>query len=347
MQRQTFGNFEAIISVDGNDLETAAACRPFLTDPQFRMVVHPHRLDWVGNFNWLLQQDLHEFFCYRQHDDTTEPDFFEILLHAADHEPKAAAIYCDCKFSGSRNDLDIAPSIAGEPLDRMVQYLERGISSAAPVRGVIRRAAIRQAGLVRSDEFRAPLEVFVWLAKLLRWGNFKRVAKPIYYRLDHPRSFTSEYYNLSEDRKRAIWTTLFTGLLDAAMPLCHTPKERVFLQQTIVDLMVIDRTKKKSNLSGQLMTECLERLSYEGNADLLSQKEISLIFQELPRRMDQLKLLERSPMRRAMYQIRRRSRMAKLVYPMSRVQRVIYQVRHILERARNKIIRLLLRAGKA
>jgi hypothetical protein len=124
------------------------------------------------------------------------------------------------------------------------------------------------------------LEVFVWLAKLLRWGNFKRVAKPIYYRLDHPRSFTSEYYNLSEDRKRAIWTTLFTGLLDAAMPLCHTPKERLFLQQTIVDLMVIDRTKKESNLSGQLMTECLERLSYEGNADLLSQKEISLIFQE-------------------------------------------------------------------
>ena len=64
LQRQTFGNFEAIISVDGNDAETAAACRPFLADPRFRMVVHPERLDWVGNFNWLLQQDLKEFFCY-------------------------------------------------------------------------------------------------------------------------------------------------------------------------------------------------------------------------------------------------------------------------------------------
>ena len=191
------------------------------------------------------------------------------------------------------------------------------------------------------------LEVFVWLAKLLRWGNFKRVAKPIYYRLDHPRSFTSEYYNLSEDRKRAIWTTMFTGLLEAAMPLCHTPKERLFFQQTIVDIMVIDRTKREPNLSDKLMTECLERLRYEGNADLLSQKEISLIFQELPLRMDEIKLLERSPMRRAVYQMRRRSRMARLVYPRSRMQRVIYQVRHILERARNKVIRLLLRARKA
>ena len=57
LQRQTFGDFEAIISVDGGDAETAAAGGPFLADPRFRMVVHSERLDWVGNFNWLLQQD--------------------------------------------------------------------------------------------------------------------------------------------------------------------------------------------------------------------------------------------------------------------------------------------------
>ena len=65
-QQQTFGDFETIISVDGGDLETAAVCRPFLSDPRFRMVVHSERLDWFGNFNWLLQQPLNEFFCDRQ-----------------------------------------------------------------------------------------------------------------------------------------------------------------------------------------------------------------------------------------------------------------------------------------
>ena len=237
LQRQTFGDFEAIISVDGGDAETAAACRPFLVDPRFRMVVHPERLDWVGNFNWLLQQDLQEFFCYRQHDDTTAPEFFEVLLQAADKEPNAAAVYCDCQYTGGRNDIEIAPSIEGESLDRMLQYIER--IPAAPVRGLIRRPAIRQAGLVRSDEFRAPLEVFVWLAKLLRWGNFRRVAEPLYYRLDHPHSFTSEYFSWPEDRKRAVWTTMFTGLLEAAMPLCRTPEERLFFQQTILDRIVV------------------------------------------------------------------------------------------------------------
>jgi len=88
------------------------------------MVVQNERLDWVGNFNWLLQQDLREFFCYRQHDDTTAPEFFEVLLQAADKEPNAAAIYCDCQFSGGRDDIEIAPSIKGEPLERMLHYIE-------------------------------------------------------------------------------------------------------------------------------------------------------------------------------------------------------------------------------
>ena len=150
-----------------------------------------------------------------------------------------------------------------------MQYIERVQSSAAPLRGLIRKAAIRQAGLVRSDEFRAPLEVFVWLAKLLRWGNFRRVAEPIYYRLDHPHSFTSMYLSLPEHRKRAVQTTLFTGLLEAAMPLCRTPKERLLFQQTIVDKIVFSPRRNEPSSSGKFMAECLERLRCEGNTHLL------------------------------------------------------------------------------
>jgi glycosyltransferase involved in cell wall biosynthesis len=62
LQRQTFREFDAIISVDGDDRETAEACRPCLSDPRFRMVIQPKRLDWFGNFNWLLQQDLKQIF---------------------------------------------------------------------------------------------------------------------------------------------------------------------------------------------------------------------------------------------------------------------------------------------
>ena len=361
LQRQTFSNFEAIISVDGGDAETAAACRPFLADPRFRMVVHPERLDWVGNFNWLLQQDLREFFCYRQHDDTTAPEFFEVLLQAADKEPNAAAIYCDFQWMSGHNEIEITPSYEGEPLDRMLQYIER--PQAMPLRGLIRRSAIEQAGLVRTDEFRAAKNEFGWLAKLVRWGNFRRVPKTLYYRLDRPRSFTNDWYRSPDDRKRAAMTTLFTGLLEATMPLCRTPEERLFVQQftleqTVLELLnlpsfqrltleqiVVDFLHRPSNdecnSSGNFIAECLERLKYEGNTHLLGVEELPPILQELRRRPDQ-KLIYRSLMRRVIYKIWKRYRMARVIYPRSRMRRSIYQVRHLLEMLTSKIYRLSL-----
>jgi hypothetical protein len=310
------------------------------------MVVHPERLDFSGNFNWLLHQDLQELFCYRQHDDTTAPEFFEVLLQAADKEPNAAAVYCDCQHTGGRNDIEIAPSIEGQPMDRMLQYIER--LPAAPLRGLIRRAAIRQAGQMRSDEFRAFSREFVWLAKVSRWGNFRRVAKPLYYKFDHPRNYTSEvYHDLPEDRKRAAWTTMFTGLLEAAMPLCRSSEERQFFQQTIFERIVIYpsylyRLSSERSSSEKLIAECLERLKYEGNTHLLRIDERSPILQELQLRVDEIKSLERSRLRRVIYRMRQRSRMGRVFYPKSRMGRVIYQIRHLLEIFKGEMSRLFL-----
>jgi glycosyltransferase involved in cell wall biosynthesis len=337
LQRQTFSNFEAIISVDGSDEETAAACRPFLTDPRFRMVVQSERLDWVGNFNWLLQQDLREFFCYRQHDDTTAPEFFEVLLQAADNKRNAAAIYCDCQFVGS-DRVEICSSIEGETLYRMLRYFGQRVT-AAPVRGLIRRAAIRQAGPVRSDEFRAPLEVFVWLVKILRWGSFRRVAKPLYYRLAHPHSFTSEYFRSSEERLQAVRTTYFTGLLEAIMPLCQTPEQRLFFQQLILDRIVANWPASETTSSEKIIAKCLERLRFEMNTHLLNQEELPKILQRQKCRPNSKKL-ERSRMRRIIYRVRNQSQIAKILYPKSKMRSFVYQIRPLLNHLRDTMNRL-------
>ena len=335
LQQQTFGDFEVIISVDGDDVETAAACRPFLADPRFRMVVHPERLDWVGNFNWLLQQDLKEFFCYRQHDDTTAPEFFEVLLRVADQDPHAAAIYCDCQMRGGRSNIEIVPSIKGEPLDRMFQYIARlpDLGPPVPARGLVRTAAIRQAGLVRTDEFRAAWQIICWLASLLRWGNFSRVAEPLYYRLDRAGSYTREHWS---GVHQAAWTTRFTGLLDAAMRLCRTPEERLFFQHAILDRLVAYPPVQVSNepdFAGRLIAECLERLKHEGNAHLLSAKELPLVLDGLQRRVEQIKRSTQSPLRRATFQVRQQYRLGKLVYPRSRMRRIAYIIPQLRELA--------------
>jgi len=330
LQAQTFGDFEAIISVDGNDLETAAVCRPFLVDARFRLVVHPGRLDWVGNFNWLLQQDLKEFFCYRQHDDTTAPEFFETLVRAAESQPTAAAIYCDCKYSGGRNDVEAAPSIKGDPLDRLFQYITRLPNlPPTPVRGLIRTAAIREAGPVRSDEFRAALQLLGWLANVLRWGNFVRVRRPLYYRLDHARSYTREFW---KGAYQDAWTTLFTGLLDAAMRACRTSAERQFFQQIILDRVIAYPGFQRidnHDFARDLGTACLKRLEHEGTAELFP--ELPALLKHLEERVDALSAIERTRIGRAVSQARQGYRFGRVVYSGSLARRIGYQLRHLVE----------------
>jgi hypothetical protein len=344
LRRQTFRNFEAIISVDGGDEETAVACRPFLADPRFRMVIHPQRLDWVGNFNWLLQQDLREFFCYRQHDDTTAPEFFETLLQAADNEPNAAAIYSDCRYNNSEY-VEVFPSIEGEPLDRVFQYVQR--VSAVPVRGLIRSPAIRHAGLVRSDEFRAVWQLGGWLAKLLHWGNFKRVPQPIYYRLSRPDSLGNEYHSRPKLWKQDVWPTMFTALLDAAIPICRTPEARLFMHRVILDQIVAYpnlHPNDEPDSSHAIIAKCVERVEHEGNSHLLDVQELPAILQGQKRRVEEIMSSKRSRVRRAINESRQRYRLGKLIYPQSRIKRAVYQIRHsadMLQRLMRSLARQL------
>jgi GT2 family glycosyltransferase len=274
LQEQTFPDFDAVISVDAADEESARACEPFLGDERFSLVVQPERLDWYGNVNWLLRQPMGEFFCYRQHDDTTDPEFFEVLVAAARERPDAAIVYADCQWYGGRDDLETAPSIEGDVLSRMRQHIEE--KQPVAVRGLMRREAVEQAGPIRGDEFRGLSEVFVWLAKILRWGPFVRVPQPLYHRLDHSSNYHKQWYDWPEERKRAAWTTYYTGLLEATMPVCRTPEERFFFQQLILDRVAVLRPGQANHYEattpqsgGALMLECLRRLDVEGNRGLL------------------------------------------------------------------------------
>ena len=157
-------------------------------------------------------------------------------------------------------------------------------------------------------------------------------ASALYYRLDRAAGFTNEYNAGAEDRMRAVWTTMFTGLLDGAMPLCRTPEERLFFQQTILDRIVAYPNFRQNNepdSSGKLIATCVERLKYEGNTHLLREKELPPILKELPRCLAEIELSEQSRIQRGIYKIRQRSRLGRIIYPTSPIRRIIYRFRHL------------------
>ena len=122
------------------------------------------------------------------------------------------------------------------------------------------------------------------------------------------------------------------------MRVCRTPQERLFFQQTILDRLIAYppfRESTEAASTEKLVAECLERLKYEGNTHLLEVKEFPSILEELQCRVDKIRtverLLSRSRLGRGVFQIRRRYRFAKVVYPKSPVRRLAYQIRHMVE----------------
>src|SRR5262249_41892923 len=92
---------------------------------------------------------------------------------------------------------------------------------------------------------------------------------------------------------------------------------------------------------GQIIDACMERLRFERNTHLLRQEELPPILEELKCRPD-IRVLKRSRMRKLIYRIRQRSRLARLIYTKSRVRRIVYIIRQLFEMLRNKMSRLLL-----
>ena len=215
------------------------------------------------------------------------------------------------------------------------------------MRGLIRLPAIRHAGLVRSDEFRAVLQIFGWLAKLLHWGNFKRVPKPIYYRLYRADSLGNEWPKLW---KQNGWPTMFTALLDAVIPICRTPAERLFMQQVILDQIVAYpnfEPNNKLNSSDTIIAKCVERVKHEGNSHLLDVQDLPAIVEGQKRRLE---IMLSSRVRKAIYTSRQVYRLAKLVHPQSVIRRASYQIRHsgrMLRRLASALRRRALRSFRS
>jgi len=111
---QTYKNFSVLISVDGGDPDSTRICRPFLSDPRFRLVAQEKRLGWAGNINWLVSQSEGAFFCYYQQDDLTAPTYFEVLIGEAARNPGAAIIFSDLQFFGDDHQGATGRSVTGD-----------------------------------------------------------------------------------------------------------------------------------------------------------------------------------------------------------------------------------------
>jgi GT2 family glycosyltransferase len=185
IEQQSYRNFRVNISIDGADESARIACSPFLRDYRFNVVSHNQLLGWAGNVNWLFTNARTEYFCYYPQDDVTESIYLEALLAEAARRPAASVVYSDIKFFENRDYWTFCDSIVGDPFTRVMTFLE--ILPFHAFRGLIRRRARSNAGLLRVNEYDSCMEDVVWLLKIARSGDMIRVPKTLYFKRWHDR----------------------------------------------------------------------------------------------------------------------------------------------------------------
>jgi glycosyltransferase involved in cell wall biosynthesis len=93
IQKQTFADFELIISDNASTDSTEAICREFAAqDDRIRYSRNGRNVGLVRNFNVLQQLASGEYFKWAAHDDLLSPDYLERCVHVLDTDGSAVMV---------------------------------------------------------------------------------------------------------------------------------------------------------------------------------------------------------------------------------------------------------------
>ena len=231
--RQRGPELTVIVSVDGGDETSAAACRPFLADPRVRLLVQPRRLGWVGNSSAALAAAAAEpvdYVCLQPHDDVLEDEYLATLLAAAEANPDAAVVYSDIQTFGTLDRVIQQPTIAGSPFERQIGLL-RDHFAAVAFRGLTRVSALRSILPMTGN----PCENFaadtVWMARQALVGDLVRVPHPLYRKRFHGNNTHTQWFAWPHERKMTAWIRHCLDMLAEALKASRTQSERRMLHR--------------------------------------------------------------------------------------------------------------------
>jgi glycosyltransferase involved in cell wall biosynthesis len=184
--RQTFSDFELIISDNASTDATAEICRRYAaTEPRIRYVRQPKNIGAAPNHNATLDLARGKYFKWASDDDLYEPTLIERCLEALDADPDAVLAHAFEAYIDEN----------GEFIDK-VDYR---LMTDDPDPTVRLRSLLCTFGgddfygVMRTDLLRqvSPLNSYhnadrTFMAEIVLQGRFVQVPELLYYRRDHP-----------------------------------------------------------------------------------------------------------------------------------------------------------------
>jgi GT2 family glycosyltransferase len=220
-----------VVSVDGADEASAAACERFLSDARVKLVVQPSRLGWVRNSAAVLGMaaaEVAHYGCLQPHDDIMEETCLSSLLAVAEAAPQAAVVYSDIQAFGDHDVLIHQPSVIGSPLARLVTLLVDHFNAVA-FRGLTRMSALRAVEPISGNPFDDFAVDTLWMARLATVGDLVCVPRPLYRKRYHAGNTHSEWNHWPRERVVVAWTRHCLDMLTEALKVAKDTAARNML----------------------------------------------------------------------------------------------------------------------
>lgn len=185
--RQTFTDFELVISDNASTDATEAICREYaLRDPRVRYHRNARNIGGSRNHNRVVELSVGEYFLMGAHDDLRAPDYLRRCVEVLDADPTCVICFSKTEWIDEEGrplpapgfDLDV------DSPDPVVRFREiiRMDHDLAPIYGLMRTAILK----------RTPLEGQyadcdrVELAELALYGRFVQLPEVLFFRREHP-----------------------------------------------------------------------------------------------------------------------------------------------------------------
>jgi glycosyltransferase involved in cell wall biosynthesis len=189
--RQTYSDFELIISDNASTDRTEEICRIYSTrDARIRYYRNETNLGAAKNYNRVFELSSGKYFKWASHDDLCAPEFLERCVEVLDRE--AAVVLCYTRTSIIDEHGKSVRSYSDEfnlnsqwPHERF-RHVFAANRMLNPIAGVIRAEMLKRTRLIAnyagSDA--------VLLAELALLGEFHEVPECLFHRRVHPRKST-------------------------------------------------------------------------------------------------------------------------------------------------------------
>jgi glycosyltransferase involved in cell wall biosynthesis len=182
LARQTYAEFEILISVDMCGDGTAEYCERFAErHANVRLIRQTQRLGWLANANALLREARGEFAFFAFHDDPLQPDYVAQLVEALQGNPEAVLAYSDLATSDGLCAYDALDGVT-QRFERCRRIFHEFGPWWVPNRGLMRMRAVKALGGMRrslAGEYAADLP---WLLRLATLGPFVHVPQALLFK---------------------------------------------------------------------------------------------------------------------------------------------------------------------